>query len=448
MAGVVLASPVWLYQLWAFVAPGLHRHEKKYAYAFVGTGAPLFLVGAYFAYWVLPDHGQGPDRASRRAASTTCCRWTTCSTWSCAWWWSSVSPSSCPCCCHAQPHRDHHRQADARLVARHDHGHHGLRGRRHTEHRPADHAGARRADLGPVLRRGRLLAAQRPAQASARAEAGPATTRPPTWTSPPRTSARSRPSGRPGAARAGRYGPGQRLRRRDLTSGPRKVTRVTSEITLFVNPTAGRGRGAHAAQPAASALRAPDSPCGRCSARTRRTRCAGPASAVAGGTGALVAVGGDGMANLALQAVAGTRTPFGLVAVGTGNDFARALGLPVRRPGRRGPADRRGAQGGGSADIDLGRVGTVVRHRPRLRLRLPGQRPRQPDALARRAVQVRPRDARRTGRLPAHPVPHQAGRRRDRGDRGDAGGRRQRIVVRRRYADLSRRGPRTTGCST
>ncbi|MFJ5731300.1 twin-arginine translocase subunit TatC [Streptomyces paradoxus] len=54
MAGVVLASPAWLYQLWAFVAPGLHRHEKKYAYAFVGTGAPLFIVGAYFAYTVLP----------------------------------------------------------------------------------------------------------------------------------------------------------------------------------------------------------------------------------------------------------------------------------------------------------------------------------------------------------------------------------------------------------
>ncbi|MFJ3671856.1 twin-arginine translocase subunit TatC [Streptomyces sp. NPDC090106] len=54
MAGVVLASPVWLYQLWAFIAPGLHRSEKKYAYAFVASGVPLFLGGAYFAYKVLP----------------------------------------------------------------------------------------------------------------------------------------------------------------------------------------------------------------------------------------------------------------------------------------------------------------------------------------------------------------------------------------------------------
>ena len=54
MAGVAIASPVWLYQLWAFVAPGLHRHEKKYAYAFVGTGVPLFFAGGLFAYKVLP----------------------------------------------------------------------------------------------------------------------------------------------------------------------------------------------------------------------------------------------------------------------------------------------------------------------------------------------------------------------------------------------------------
>ncbi|MDQ0778455.1 sec-independent protein translocase protein TatC [Streptomyces aurantiacus] len=54
MAGVVLASPIWLYQLWAFVAPGLHKSEKKYAYGFVASGVPLFLGGAFFAYKVLP----------------------------------------------------------------------------------------------------------------------------------------------------------------------------------------------------------------------------------------------------------------------------------------------------------------------------------------------------------------------------------------------------------
>ncbi|UNO43708.1 twin-arginine translocase subunit TatC [Streptomyces sp. MST-110588] len=54
MAGVILACPVWLYQLWAFLAPGLHRHEKKYSLSFVATGFPLFLAGGYFAYSVLP----------------------------------------------------------------------------------------------------------------------------------------------------------------------------------------------------------------------------------------------------------------------------------------------------------------------------------------------------------------------------------------------------------
>jgi sec-independent protein translocase protein TatC len=54
MAGVVLATPVWLYQLWAFLAPGLHKHEKRYAISFVGAGFPLFLAGAFFAYKILP----------------------------------------------------------------------------------------------------------------------------------------------------------------------------------------------------------------------------------------------------------------------------------------------------------------------------------------------------------------------------------------------------------
>lgn len=54
MAGVIGASPIWLYQLWGFVAPGLHRSEKKYAVSFVGAGVPLFLIGGFLAYRMLP----------------------------------------------------------------------------------------------------------------------------------------------------------------------------------------------------------------------------------------------------------------------------------------------------------------------------------------------------------------------------------------------------------
>ncbi|WP_167154668.1 twin-arginine translocase subunit TatC [Streptomyces sp. MBT27] len=54
VAGVVVASPVWLYQLWAFVAPGLHKHERRYSLSFVAAGAPLFVAGGWFSYHVLP----------------------------------------------------------------------------------------------------------------------------------------------------------------------------------------------------------------------------------------------------------------------------------------------------------------------------------------------------------------------------------------------------------
>jgi diacylglycerol kinase (ATP) len=79
--------------------------------------------------------------------------------------------------------------------------------------------------------------------------------------------------------------------------------------------------------------------------------------AVAAGTGALIAVGGDGMMSLALQAVAGTMTPLGAVAVGTGNDFARALGLPIRDPAAAGRLAAEALKGGAVREIDLGRVG-------------------------------------------------------------------------------------------
>jgi sec-independent protein translocase protein TatC len=51
--GLILAGPFWLYQLWAFVAPGLHRHERRWAYWFAGIAAPLFAGGAALAYIVV-----------------------------------------------------------------------------------------------------------------------------------------------------------------------------------------------------------------------------------------------------------------------------------------------------------------------------------------------------------------------------------------------------------
>ncbi|MGW0900980.1 diacylglycerol kinase [Streptomyces goshikiensis] len=131
---------------------------------------------------------------------------------------------------------------------------------------------------------------------------------------------------------------------------------MSAEITLFVNPTAGRGRGARAAQPAASALGAAGF-----RVRTVSGADAGDAlvqlrTAVREGTGAVLAVGGDGMVSLALQALAGTLVPLGVIAVGTGNDFARAMGLPVREPAQAGRLAGEALKEGRIREIDLGRV--------------------------------------------------------------------------------------------
>ncbi len=53
-AGVILASPVWIYQIWRFVTPGLHGNERRWAVFVTLVSVPLFLSGIALAYWVLP----------------------------------------------------------------------------------------------------------------------------------------------------------------------------------------------------------------------------------------------------------------------------------------------------------------------------------------------------------------------------------------------------------
>lgn len=55
IAGSVLSAPVWLHQLWAFVTPGLHSRERRYAIVFGATGGLLFTAGAALAYLVIRE---------------------------------------------------------------------------------------------------------------------------------------------------------------------------------------------------------------------------------------------------------------------------------------------------------------------------------------------------------------------------------------------------------
>src|SRR6516165_7614926 len=45
IVGVIVSSPIWLYQTWAFIAPGLYAREKRWSYIFLGTAIPLFGIG-------------------------------------------------------------------------------------------------------------------------------------------------------------------------------------------------------------------------------------------------------------------------------------------------------------------------------------------------------------------------------------------------------------------
>lgn len=105
---------------------------------------------------------------------------------------------------------------------------------------------------------------------------------------------------------------------------------MTRTAAILLNPEAGRGRGRRWGPDLVAALRSRG-------LQTASLVATGPGealdlarAAVEDGADYLVAAGGDGTVHLALQAVAGTTTPLGIVALGTGNDNATGLGLPVR----------------------------------------------------------------------------------------------------------------------
>lgn len=54
LAALIGTSPYWLYQIWAFILPGLHAKERKWSRVFAAIAGPLFLVGILLGYLTLP----------------------------------------------------------------------------------------------------------------------------------------------------------------------------------------------------------------------------------------------------------------------------------------------------------------------------------------------------------------------------------------------------------
>ncbi|MEO6999142.1 MAG: YegS/Rv2252/BmrU family lipid kinase [Terracoccus sp.] len=123
-------------------------------------------------------------------------------------------------------------------------------------------------------------------------------------------------------------------------------------IALLVNPTSGKGAGAAMGEETARLLRQAGHEPIDVSADTYAAARAKAAAALADGVDTLVVVGGDGMVHLGVNLCAATPVRLGVVAAGTGNDFARNLGLPVRNPGEA----VRVIQSGVTRAVDAGRV--------------------------------------------------------------------------------------------
>jgi len=127
---------------------------------------------------------------------------------------------------------------------------------------------------------------------------------------------------------------------------------VTRRIALLVNPTSGKGRGGRLLVPVADRLRSSGLDVDVVTGRDADEAFDRVRDRVAAGVDGVVAVGGDGLVNIALQVVAGTDVPLGVVPAGTGNDIARALGLTLDDPVAAVDLVVRGA----TRVVDLGRA--------------------------------------------------------------------------------------------
>lgn len=125
-----------------------------------------------------------------------------------------------------------------------------------------------------------------------------------------------------------------------------------TRVTVLTNPASGHGSAPHAAERAITQLhkRGVDvvAIAGRDSAHARQL----VEGALERGMDALVVVGGDGIISLALQVLAQTEIPLGLIPAGTGNDHAREFGIPAKNP--EAAADV--IVDGVADEVDLGRI--------------------------------------------------------------------------------------------
>lgn len=110
------------------------------------------------------------------------------------------------------------------------------------------------------------------------------------------------------------------------------MRQVTRQIALLANPTAGRGNADQILDAVTARLSAPGAVVEHLIGDDADHALELARKAAADGVDTVVSLGGDGMVHVAVQALAGTEVSLGVVPLGTGNDFARALGIPTGDP--------------------------------------------------------------------------------------------------------------------